>query len=62
MCNRDIEDNFFEKRKKSSDIYKFDVTYTVGRRKEIKQEDGSIKYEAKKAKEIILVTSSMEGV
>jgi len=62
LCNRDIEDNFFEERKKNSDIYKFDVTYTVGRRKEIKQEDGSVKYEAKKAKEIILVTSSMEGV
>lgn len=56
LCNRDIGDDFFEKRKKDSLMYSFDVTYTVGRKKKI--ETGE--YKAKKAKEIILLTPSKE--
>jgi DNA adenine methylase len=51
LCNRDLGDNFFEERKKDSNISKFDVSYTVGRRR--KKEDGTFE-EAKKAVEILM--------
>jgi DNA adenine methylase len=60
LCNRDIGDDFFEKRKKDSSIYGFDVTYTAGRRKKVETEDGDTEYEAKKAREVILVTPDRE--
>jgi len=54
LTNRDLEDSFFEKyiedNKYEMDIYRFDVTYTAGRRK--KTEEG---FEAKKAKEFLII-------
>ncbi len=54
LTNRDLEDSFFEKyisdKGYSMDIYRFDVTYTAGRRK--KTEKG---FEAKKAKEVLII-------
>ena len=50
MSNRDVGDGFFEKRKGSNKIIRFDITYTAGRRK--KTEDG---FEAKKAVEILML-------
>ena len=60
LCNRDIGDDFFERRKKDSSIHGFDVTYTAGRRKKVETEEGNVEYEAKKAREIILVTENKE--
>ena len=51
LSNRDVGDNFFEQRMGSNDLTYFDVTYTVGRRK--KNEEGN--FEAKKAKEILMI-------
>lgn len=51
MSNRDVGDGFFEERKGTNELVYFDVTYTAGRRK--KSKEG--KYEAKKAKEILLI-------
>ena len=50
LSNRDVGDGFFEKRRGDNKLIKFDVTYTAGRRK--KTEDG---FEAKKAKEILMI-------
>tara|TARA_R110000796_G_scaffold100568_1_gene209233 strand:- start:272 stop:514 length:243 start_codon:yes stop_codon:yes gene_type:complete len=51
MSNRDVGDDFFEKRQGTNIIETFDVTYTAGRRK--KEEDGT--FTAKKAKEILMI-------
>jgi len=51
LSNRDVGDGFFEKRRGTNDLAYFDVTYTVGRRK--KNEEGN--FEAKKAKEILMI-------
>lgn len=51
LCNRELGDDFFESRKKDSTISKFDVSYTVGRKK--KKADGTFE-EAKKAVEILM--------
>jgi DNA adenine methylase len=51
MSNRDVGDDFFQKRQGTNIIETFDVTYTVGRRK--KEDDGT--YSAKKAKEILMI-------
>lgn len=54
LTNRDLEDGFFEnyidEKKYGMNVYRFDVTYTAGRRK--KTEGG---FEAKKAKELLLI-------
>lgn len=52
MSNRDVGDGFFEQRKGSNKIIRFDITYTAGRRKKTK--DG---FEAKKAVEILMLPS-----
>jgi DNA adenine methylase len=49
LCNRDIEDNFYENILDDLLINKYPVTYTAGRRK--KTEDG---FEAKKATEVLI--------
>jgi DNA adenine methylase len=49
LCNRDIEDNFYEDILGDLLINKYPVTYTAGRRK--KTEDG---FEAKKATEVLI--------
>ena len=49
LCNRDIEDNFYENILEDLLINKYPVTYTAGRRK--KTEDG---FEAKKATEVLI--------
>ena len=51
MSNRDVGDDFFEKRQGTNIIETFDVTYTAGRRK--KEDDGT--FTAKKAKEILMI-------
>jgi DNA adenine methylase len=51
MSNRDVGDEFFEARRDSNHLVKFDVTYTAGRRK--KHDDGS--FTAKKATEILMI-------
>ena len=52
----DEEDDFFESRKGKNDIVYFDVTYTAGRRKQVGiDEDGNTLYEAKKAREILMI-------
>jgi len=50
LSNRDVGDDFFEKRRGDNKIVKFPVTYTAGRRK--KTEEG---FEAKKAIEILMI-------
>ena len=49
LCNKDIGDDFFETNKGRLNLFKFDITYTAGRRK--KTSEG---FEAKKAVEILL--------
>lgn len=49
LCNRDVDDNFFEERLEDLQLEKFPITYTAGRRK--KTETG---FEAKKATEILI--------
>ncbi len=49
LCNRDIDDNFYENILEDLLINKYPVTYTAGRRK--KTEDG---FEAKKATEVLI--------
>lgn len=49
LCNRDIDDNFYENILDDLLINKYPVTYTAGRRK--KTEDG---FEAKKATEVLI--------
>lgn len=54
LSNRHIDDNFFIDRLKDNQLEYFDVTYTAGRRKKI-TEGNEIKFEAKKAIEILMV-------
>jgi DNA adenine methylase len=55
LCNRDIGDSFFDENKEHLKIERYNVTYTAGRRKQIKDEDKKItSFEAKKAREILL--------
>jgi DNA adenine methylase len=49
LCNKDAGDNFFETYKGGLNLFRFDITYTAGRRK--KTSNG---FEAKKAIEILL--------
>lgn len=49
LCNRDLDDGFFDERKGNLKIRKFNITYTAGRRK--KTENG---FEAKPAIEVLL--------
>jgi DNA adenine methylase len=51
LSNRDWGDGFFENRRRDAEIEYFDVTYTVGRKKEIENS----KHEAKSAREILLM-------
>jgi len=53
LCNRDIGDSFFEDRKGTNTINRFDVKYTVGRKKKSDSEVGGFE-EAKKAVEVLL--------
>ena len=50
LSNRDMGDDFFEKRCGNNELVKFDVTYTAGRRKRTEQG-----FEAKKAREILMI-------
>ena len=51
LSNRDMSDDFFEERKGKHQLVKgFDVTYTAGRRKKVKED-----FQAKKAKEILMI-------
>jgi len=51
LSNRDLGDGFFEDRKGQNEIVRFDVTYTVGRKKKV--ENG---HEATKATEILMIS------
>jgi site-specific DNA-adenine methylase len=51
LSNRDWGDGFFEDRNNGHKIEYFDVTYTVGRKKKVDEEQ----YEAKKAREILMI-------
>ena len=50
LCNRETGDGFFTELQGSNQLYKLDVTYTLGRRK--KTEEG---FKAKQATEILLI-------
>lgn len=50
LCNRDIGDNFYQDNTSNTEIIKFDITYTAGKRK--KTEKG---YEAKKATDLLII-------
>ena len=52
LSNRDWGDGFFEDRSKGNKVEYFEVTYTVGRKKENANGD----YSAKKAREILMVS------
>ena len=54
LSNRELGDNFFETRCKNDSIEKFDITYTVGRRKKEIDENGNDIFTAKKAVEILV--------
>ena len=52
----DEEDDFFESRRGKNEILYFDVTYTAGRRKQAGvDEEGNTIFEAKKAREILMI-------
>lgn len=55
LCNRDIEDNFFEDRIGNLNMSKFPITYTAGRR--LKTEEGNL---AKKATEVLIYNTPVE--
>lgn len=55
LSNRELGDKFFENRFNPSMIKKFDITYTVGRRKKEIDENGNKLFSAKKAIEILVV-------
>ena len=54
LSNRDGDDGWFDKKKLGLSIERFPITYTAGRRKQIKKGDKIEKFEAKKATEILL--------
>ena len=55
LCNRDGEDKFFQQHQGSLGIEYYAVTYTAGRRKQNKDEDGNITSQtAKDATEVLL--------
>lgn len=53
FCNRDAGDTFYTDNQGQLNIAYFDVTYTAGRRKQTKTDDG-VTHTAKSAKEILL--------
>lgn len=64
LSNRDLGDDFFNIRAGNNQIHTFNVSYTVGRRKKLLNEDGEeakdkngnpLYQEAKKAKEILMI-------
>lgn len=57
LSNRDTGDGFFENLKGHNEIVRFDVTYTVGRKKKKVKGEG---HEATKATEILLISRKTE--
>jgi len=55
LSNREMDDDFFEKRADGDKIVKFDVTYTAGRRKSEIDEQGNETFTATKAEEILMI-------
>jgi DNA adenine methylase len=63
LCNRDSEDKFFKVNQGSLSIEYYDVTYTAGRRKQNKDEDGNITSQsAKSAKEVLLYSPALDSL
>lgn len=60
-CNRDADDTFYTDNQGQLEMGYYDVTYTAGRRKQNKDQDGGITSQtAKKAKEILMYNSSIK--
>jgi DNA adenine methylase len=60
-CNRDADDTFYTDNQGQLSLSYYDVTYTAGRRKQNKSEDGNITSQtAKKAREILMYNSSFD--
>jgi DNA adenine methylase len=60
-CNRDADDTFYTDNQGQLEMGYYDVTYTAGRRKQNKDQDGDITSQtAKKAKEILMYNSSIK--
>ena len=66
LCNRELDDGFFQERQGENKLFHFDVSYTVGRKKKLLDKDGKhakdsegnkLFQEAKKAKEILLINT-----
>jgi len=63
FCNRDAGDTFYTDNQGQLDISYYDVTYTAGRRKQNKGDDGVITSQtAKVAKEILLYSPSIKSM
>jgi DNA adenine methylase len=63
FCNRDAGDTFYTDNQGQLDISYYDVTYTAGRRKQHKDENGSITSQtAKGAKEILLYSPVIKSM
>lgn len=61
LCNRDGEDKFFQQHQGSLGIEYYSVTYTAGRRKQNKDEDGNITSQtAKDATEVLLYSQVLD--
>lgn len=58
-CNRDAGDSFYTVNKGQLEIAYYNVTYTAGRRKQNKDEDGDITHTAKSAQEILLYSPAI---
>jgi DNA adenine methylase len=63
FCNRDAGDTFYTDNQGQLEISYYDVTYTAGRRKQNKDEDGTITSQtAKVAKEILLYSPIIKSM
>lgn len=60
-CNRDAGDNFYTQHQGQLNISYYDVTYTAGRRKQTKTEDG-VSHSAKSAREILLHSPAIDAM
>lgn len=61
LCNRDSGDTFFIDNQGNLNIFYYDVTYTAGRRKQTKDEEGNVVANtAKSAKEVLLASNRID--
>lgn len=62
FCNRDAGDTFWTSNQGNLSLYYYDVTYTAGRRKQHKDDDGNIQsHAAKSATEVLLASSRINN-